>query len=449
MTIQNLDYFFDRQQIRFMEQLVRAFSGFQFQTGYNSSGAPQLIMVPCKLADTNRQVANLIRNNSENTLVAAPRITLWQTGLTGRRADVQSPNTVEKLNVVERQWIANTNSYTMNKGNSYTVERIMPLPFQMDVQLDIWTTNLLQKHQLLEQILTVIYPSFDIQNGQNPLDWTALTTVYVEDITFTSRNIPIGTDSEIDVASIRLRLPMWLSPPAKVKSQTIIQQIITNIYDETNISLYEGDSTDPVKTVITTPGDHWIQVNNSIITLLGPKAGNSVNDTTTDYNWQDLINQFGIINPTVSAINLYYTSNCITGPYVSGNIQYSTNAVNELIWNIDPSTIPANTISAINAIINPLKTFPGNGLPTPANGDRYLITENIGPSIAWGNITAYTNDIIQYNSGVWAVSFTSRTTTTSQLVLNNYTTNQLQWNGSDWIVSINTIYAPGYWRLQL
>lgn len=456
MTITNLDWWYDKQQYRFIQQLVRAFSGFQYQTGYNGQGAPQLLTVPCTLAETNRQVANILRNNSENTLLSAPRITIWQSGLTGRREDVQYPGFVDTLQVVERGVDASTTPphFTTERGNAYTVQRLMPRPFAMDVQVDLWTTNLDQRYQLLEQILTIIYPSFDIQNSQNAIDWTALTTVYVEDITLSSRNIPVGTENEIDIATIRLRVPIWLSPPAKVKSQNIIQQIISNIFDADAADLtgYGGATGSRMARDITTPGEHSIAVDGGVITLLNSKASGIVDGT--DNRWIDLLNQYGLFKPAQSRIMLYYTDDFETGPFVSGTIQLDPEAANQLRWTIDPDTIPDNTLPAIDALIDPLRSVPGGTLPTAPdgshNGQYFLIASDIGRSLAWGTgFSAAMNDIITCTAGVWSVAFASRRTTTPQFRLNRYTNRQLRWTGSDWVMSIDARYAPGFWRLRL
>ena len=101
------------------------------------------------------------------------------------------------------------------RGNAYSVERIMPLPFNMEIQVDVWTSNLEQKYQLIEQILVAMYPEFEIQNSDNALDWTAVSICYLEDeIDFTSRSVPIGSNEELDIFSLKLRIPIYLTAPA-------------------------------------------------------------------------------------------------------------------------------------------------------------------------------------------------------------------------------------------
>ena len=446
--IQGLNYFYDRQQARFLEQIVRAFSGWQYKTGSRAGLEPTLKMIPCRMATTNRVVANLMRNQSENTLLTVPMITVWQTGLTGRPEDLQNRNHVDTRQVTERGIDPITGSYTNNRGQSFTVERIMPLPFNMAIQVDIWTSNLDQKYQIEEQILTTMWPNFDIQNSDNPLDWTALSTVYFEDITHSSRSIPIGTADEIEVMSFTLRLPIWLSPPAKIKQQNLIEQIVTNITDTAPLAGVISDilAGTPLSQDVVTPGNHHISVDNGEITLFGPKDSEH-DDQGNVYSWENLLQLYGVLRPASSQL-LLKTSMDIEGLSIVGTVQYDELNPNKLLWQIDPDTLPANTLPPVNAVIDPLRSFPvDGGLPSPTEGDRYLILADIGPSAAWGPITAKYGDIIMFTNGAWAVDFT--TGNEIQLVLNIHTGRQLRWNGADWVMAIDGSYGPGYWRIRL
>lgn len=92
-----------------------------------------------------------------------------------------------------------------------------------------------------------------------------------------------------------------------------------------------------------------------------------------------------------------------------------------LIYDIDRDTLPQNTIDPVDAVINPLTAGPGAGLPAPIPGRRYLIVENMGgtgSTVAWGNLNAKANDVIEYNGSQWIVSFDSHASTTVQYVLN-------------------------------
>ena len=79
------------------------------------------------------------------------------------------------------------------RGNSYTVERIMPRPWDMNISVQVLTSNQDQMYQLQEQIMAIFVPQIEIQNSDNPLDWTALTIMKLEDVEFNSRTIPVGS----------------------------------------------------------------------------------------------------------------------------------------------------------------------------------------------------------------------------------------------------------------
>lgn len=451
--IKGLDYWYDAQQRRFLEQIVRAFSGFQYQTGWREVDGvriePQLKMVPCTLAKRDRMVAAINRNLSENTLLSVPMITVWQTGIRPRREHLQHPGHVDTRQVFERDIDPNTGEYLDSRGRTYTVQRMMPRPFEMLVDVSIWTSNLDQKHQLFEQIATVFFPDIAIQNSDNALDWTALTMMFFDDVNWSSQSMPIGTENEIDILTINLKLPFWLSPPAKVMQQKVIEQIVTNIY--------EGRSTDTISEEtfmtrdITTPGNHQVRVENGKITLLGPEGAEHTPDGQI-YSWDDLLKLYGALRPTISQLRLKTNPDLDDSTHdLIGTIQFDAAKPNELFWQIDPATLPGNTLPPINAIIDPLRTFPGNGLPVSASGQRYLVVHDLaGPSQAWGTLSARANDIVQFNGTSWSVVYSPVVgNQTPEYVLNLNSGRQLRWNGWDWVLTVDGTYPAGMWRLAL
>lgn len=452
MAISQYDFIYSAQLVRFLEQIVRAFSGFSYQTGTVAGQPPQTVLVPCRIASSNRMVANLLSNLSENTLLSVPLITVYQTGLRGRREDLQNPIYVDTRQAFERN-IRPDGSYGPDRGNAYTVDRLMPLPFSMDVQVDIWTSNLQQKYMLIEQILPAIYPQFEIQNSSNALDWTAVTLCMVDDdFTFSSRTIPVGTNDEIDVMTIQLKLPIWLSAPAKVKRISRIEQVVANVSQgELDPAIDALTIEAPLGQIIVTPKDACIAVNGATITLLTAKYGTLTTNGDLP-SWSNLIDRYGTLLPTQSKIKLFIDGS-IAGGFVTGVLQYGAES-NQLLWTVDAVTLPVNTLSPIDGVVDPLRSFPGDGLTPAIDGQRYLLINDIGTmasTVAWGTLAAYTNDIIEYAAGAnaWIVSFAAATATPGQYVLNQFTGRQLRWTGSMWTMSIDGSYGPGYWRLGL
>ena len=224
-------HFYEGQIRKFLTQFIRILSNFSVETGKGSDGAVKLRSIPVMYGDITRQVANILRNNSENALQYTPRMAAYVTSLDYDRERMQNPYHIEKQHLKERQFDEATGEYTDKLGAGYTVEKVMPSPFRLNVACDIFTTNTDQKLQILEQILYLFNPDFEIQKSDNYIDWTSLSYVELTDISFSSRTIPVGADSEIDVASIKFSMPIWLSPPVKISKLGVIQKIIMNFQD--------------------------------------------------------------------------------------------------------------------------------------------------------------------------------------------------------------------------
>lgn len=128
-----------------------------------------------------------------------------------------------------------------------------------------------------------------------------------------------------------------------------------------------------------------------------------------------------------------------------------------LIYNIDPDTLPQNTLEPIDAIINPQLTGPNAGLPGPWPGVRYLIVEDIGYSedqtVAWGDLVAQANDIIQFNgtSGEWEVVFSADAATTVEFVTNLTTNIQYRYVPAEgmWVKSYEGWYGEGDYSIVI
>jgi hypothetical protein len=250
-----MQYFFAQQLRQYRLQFIRAFSNFYVNFGTDS--APDLRRVPCRYGDSTRIAESVVRGNSENKILSTPFISCTVSSLAMASNRRQDPQLVEKVQVNEREYDEETGSYTSDVMNRYTVERYMPVPYELTMQVDIWTNNTNIKEQLLEQILMLYNPSIDVQTSNNPLDWTWLTYIEMqENINWSSRSIPIGTDNPIDVMTLSFKVPIFINPPAKVKRQSIIQEIITNIIEGSkNPDDWEWSEYEFLSRVITTPGN--------------------------------------------------------------------------------------------------------------------------------------------------------------------------------------------------
>jgi hypothetical protein len=183
------------------------------------------------------------------------------------------------------------------------------------------------------------------------------------------------------------------------------------------------------------------------VTLLNSRAGDRKTDGSLP-SWKALFEQYGLFRPSISELRLYLTSN-IEGAFVSGTMQYGGDP-NTITFTIDEDTLPANTLMPVDYVIDPLTTYPGQVLPTPVTGARYLLINDVGSTtVAWGSLTASANDIIEYNGSQWVVEFSASLTSDPQFVLNLNTNRQFRWSGIEWVMSIDNYFGPGFWRISL
>lgn len=258
-----MDYFFAGQLRQYRLQFIRAFSNFSVDIG--PPGSPLIKRVPCRYGDASRIASTIVAGNSENKSPTTPFISCMISNIAMSPNRRQDPMLVEKIQVNERKYDEETQRYTQDLGNRYTVERYMPVPYDLTMQVDIWTSNENIKEQLLEQILMLYNPSIDFQTSNNPLDWTFLSYIEMqENITWSSRSIPIGTDNPIDVLSMTFKVPIFINPPAKVKRQSIIEQIVTDIVQARKEDFeWEWSEYEFLSRTITTPGNYSIDLNYS------------------------------------------------------------------------------------------------------------------------------------------------------------------------------------------
>ena len=480
-----MQFFYDGQIRRYITQIVRLMSNFNYQDG---DGV--LRTIPVMYGDITRQVAHIMRDNSENKIMSAPRMGVYITNLELDRNRLADATYVSKVHLRERAYDTDNNEYLNTQGKNYTVERLMPTPYTLSVAVDLWTTNTEQKLQIMEQILMLFNPSLEIQTTDNYVDWTSLSVVEIGSINFSNRSIPTGTESEIDVATLNFTTPIYISPPTKVKKLGVVTQIIASIYNEKtgNIDLgesmpelqaYSDDYAKSVKSTITTNAD------GSIDTSATTKEDADAVIATTAIGYDVLVmnNVAQIIDKGIAgAVNWNKILQTLPGKYSAGlskillNRQdidtrvsgtFAVNELNEtqLIINWDEDTIPTDTVftgvnsrGTVDYIIDPTKFNPTDIKQT---GVRLLLLADVNNDAdAWKNtdttLTALNeNDIIEWNGSAWTVLFDASANLkdsegfTTKFITNLNTGIQYKWTGEQWLLSFEGEYRKGTWQIQL
>ena len=466
-----MDYFYDGQIRRYVAQFIQLMSDYAYK---DSSG--KLVQVPVRYGDMTRQVGQILKKNSENTIPSAPFISCYIKELEFDRERMQDPTFISKINVIEREFDSDTQQYQNTQGGNYTIERIMPSPYKLTLVADIWASNTEQKLQIFEQIAIFFTPSFEIQTTDNYVDWTSLSVVRLDDVDFSSRQIPQGVTEDIDIMSLTFETPVWITPPAKVKQLGVITKIISNIFSSsvkgTIASTYDQpgaaevfSNISPDSTVITIPGNYSLLVLNNVGRLITANGAGDNIDITSSNNttsWLKILDVYpGQFKAGLSQLRFAQAGNNEVVAYIS--LDPSDEFAMRL--NIDTDTVPSNTIidnrGTIDAVINP-ETYNPTGVQA---GTRYLILEDInnvpqygeidytGP-VAWKNadssdFQAFANDIIEWDGTKWVILFSSADNPAIIYITNSYTNTQYKWENGAWSKSYEGVYDQGLWRLIL
>lgn len=453
-----MDYFYDGQIRRYVTQFMRVFMGFKYKTGDGS-----MRHVPVMYGDMTRQVASIIKDNSENKMSTVPRIACYISGLEMDTTRLADASFVSKINISERAWAEEngTIGYKNYQGGGYTVERLMPTPFKLSMKAEIWTSNTDQKLQLLEQILVLFNPSLEIQTTDNYIDWTSLSVIDLSTLNFSSRTIPQGADSEIDICSVEFKMPIYISPPAKVKKLGVIRNIISNVFGET------GDILSLDDLIYAGSGNliHTKNVNGYFRILLLK----SNNDQDNDFDVSIVAPNEVVINKTGIGVS-YKTGDKIDwhtvvdtyGGYVSGiskifflqadgNELGGTFVINELDSTqllVSLEEKPSNTViyssvypsgrTTVDAIVDPYKFNPKRPNKESADqplvaGTRYLVLDDVNPSSSVGTVVGRPpfNPQFSYDGpDAWKNSNGSDPVIAANSII--------EWSGSEWV---NLIYT--------
>jgi hypothetical protein len=454
-------FFYDNQIRRFLIQFAKIFSYWEVTKGKDPAGNEILVRVPIMYGDSSRQASAIIANNSGSNLPSAPLITYYISGLEYDQKRTQDPTYVDRINVRQRTFNTETGQYESVQGQAFTVERLMPVPYTLRITVDFWTTNYQQKLELIEQLGTLFNPSMEIQSTDNFIDWTSLSVVYQDGLTFSSRSIPQGTGNPIDVMSWKFYMPIWLSNAAKLKKMGVIEKVIASIFKGTALQDIQNDDLLLGTRQKITPYGYKVLLMGNRLQLLPADNNSFVSNVDLNYPeppdtslyWTSLLNVYGTIRPGISQIwlqNPYMTTDIV------GTIVPDPTDDRLLIYDIDADTLPQNTLSPVNSVVNPLISGPNAGLPGPVNGVRYLLVESVGsegsPTVAWGELIANANDIVEYDadSASWYVSFDSQVSTTVEYVTNLTTSIQYRYTPDGvWMKSYEGWYGQGDYSIVI
>lgn len=454
------NFTYDAQFRRYLIQITRIFNGFQYQS--TGSSGITYTTVPSIYGLNNTQAASILTKNSENSTLTVPLFVTYPIDVTPSSERRMNPTFIKRNQVTERAIDASGN-YTNTAGARYTVETMMPVPIDLRVKVELITSNQSQMYQLLEQVITLFNPEVEIQTSTNALDWTAISYAKLEDIDISPVTTVMPSSSSYNSIAFTIYVPVWINPPARVLQQKLIQEVIINIDADGGTLPEPGEL---LTSTVVTPGNYSINVqatetasNTYNITLTN---GDIVEGLDYDYNWNLLLGKYGTVSSTSKIYLLQEITGLDNNDVYIGTIESISDDGKTLVWNLDTTSLPQQKYpnNIINGIIDPTVTYPGNGLPTPVDGVKYLLLGDISSSGLWGTITynkiatqAKENDIIQWSASTSSWSIYAKSNTLEDMT--HYTVQSstgdqyITYDNGSWRLTLDAEYNKGFWRIKL
>lgn len=205
-------FYYDRQVKKYLLQFMTVFAGMQVRVGKKGDTPERLIPVPVHYGSRDRVTAAIFTNNTQNKPLRLPVISAYLNSI-----DL-APELRKGIGAVRRD------TYLPRGGilpdDITVVRQIMPVPYKATAEIALYTSNMDQHFQVIEQILILFDPILQIQTSDAPFDWGKITTIELTGIRF-DENYPPGTDRRIINSVLEFTFPIYLSAPVNVKHDIV------------------------------------------------------------------------------------------------------------------------------------------------------------------------------------------------------------------------------------
>lgn len=208
-------YRYSGQFRNYISQFLRIFSGIQVQHRDGVFVTPQL-----SYGAQDRIVANVLYKDSTFQTHRMPMISGYVTQIELDAERRKPRNHTETIVRIEE-----------STGNRIGIQRVMGVPYKLNIDLSIYTSSTEEMFQLLEQILLYFNPHMNFQKSESIDDWSHITKAELVSIT-NEENWPSATDEQMIVYTLSFIIDAWLNFP-KTETSSIIEEIEVNMLDNT------------------------------------------------------------------------------------------------------------------------------------------------------------------------------------------------------------------------
>lgn len=225
-------YYYNKQIKKFIVGFANIFAGLTVRTGQDGCGDITEVEVPIRYGSADRVVSAISSSDTQNKLHTLPMMACYMTGLEIAPDRLKGVNQVDKKSFLEQGDVFPNDVKTMR--------RVMPIPYNMIMELAIYASSTDQMYQILEQILILFDYDLQLQFNDSSNDWTRLTKLTLTGLN-NEENYPAGTERRMIVWTLSFELPVWLSPPAEIRRE-VIQTIMLRVGNVDDYHLDEYDA---------------------------------------------------------------------------------------------------------------------------------------------------------------------------------------------------------------
>lgn len=208
----DMEYFYFKQFKRSILQFMEIFRGTQVKTGTTSDGTIKTIDVPIIYGSLDKVTASILAQNTNNLPIRVPIMSAYMNGISQAMEQYVGIDTLNEL------------PYTPRGGrfpeDVKTFTQLRPIPYKLNFDLHILTSNNEQMFQILEQTLCLFNPSIQIQVSDALYDGGKITIVTLNGIT-NNENFPMSTDRRSTSYSLSFETTCYLTIPAKLRNDRI------------------------------------------------------------------------------------------------------------------------------------------------------------------------------------------------------------------------------------
>lgn len=196
-----------------MIQFMALFDGLQVSIGKNNlNNQTNMVKVPIKHGSVDRVVQAILSDNTQNKVLRLPLMSAKITDISMGEDRMKGTGTGDRHTFLP-------SGESMPDGLQ-VVHRRVPVPYNVNLELSIYCSNLDQQYQIMEQILLLFDPSVQIQLSDKTFDWTKINIIKLDDINL-EENYPSNVDRRMLISTLTFSTTVWVSAPANYKQDYI------------------------------------------------------------------------------------------------------------------------------------------------------------------------------------------------------------------------------------